>query len=99
MKTFEELQQLVQDWAKDKGLNDYAKQSMKVMEELGELNGAILKGNRIEEEDAFGDLLVTIIIMAKQREVDLVKELETAYNIIRDRKGKTINGSFVKSNT
>lgn len=97
MKTFEELQSLIKEWAIEKGLNDYAKQSMKVVEELGELNGAILKGKRAEEQDSFGDLLVTIIILANQREVDLVNELNSAYNIIKFRTGKTENGTFIKN--
>ena len=96
MKTFEQLQSLIKEWGIEKGLNDYAKQSMKVVEELGELNGAILKGKRAEEQDSFGDLLVTIIILANQREVDLVNELNSAYNIIKFRTGKTENGTFIK---
>lgn len=97
MQTFETLQYLVQNWAKDKNLNDWSKQSMKVQEELGELMGSILKGKRHEELDSFGDLLVTIIILANQRKVDLVNELEKAYKIIAKRTGKTVNGTFVKS--
>lgn len=74
-----------------------SKLMMKVFEELGELSGAILKGNKIEEEDAFGDVLVTLIILAEQREVNMVTELYNAYNTIKDRHGKTINGTFIKN--
>jgi NTP pyrophosphatase (non-canonical NTP hydrolase) len=70
---------------------------MKVFEELGELSGAILKRNRIEEEDAFGDLLVTVIILANQRGIDLQTELKNAYITIKDREGKTVDGTFIKN--
>lgn len=43
-----------------------------------------------------GDLLVTIIMVAANAEVDLTQCLEMAYNKIRNRQGKTIDGIFVK---
>lgn len=101
MKTLEQLQELILDWAKDKEIlsnENHTKQIMKVYEELGELSGAILKGDRIQEEDAFGDVLVTLIILAGQRNIDLRSELENVYNIIKARKGETVNGTFIKSN-
>jgi len=97
---FEQLQEKVLIWAENKGIlfeENHPKQLMKVFEELGELSGAILKRNRIEEEDAFGDLLVTVIILAKQRDIDLQLELKNAYNTIKDREGKTIDGTFIKN--
>jgi NTP pyrophosphatase (non-canonical NTP hydrolase) len=97
---FEQLQEKVLIWAENRGIlfeENYPKQLMKVFEELGELSGAILKRNRIEEEDAFGDLLVTVIILAKQRDIDLQTELENAYITIKDRVGKTIDGTFIKN--
>jgi len=101
MKTFAELQEKVLTWAMDKDILDrgnHPKQLMKVFEELGELSGAILKRNRIEEEDAFGDLMVTVIILAFQRDIDLMEELNNAYNTIKDRVGKTVDGTFIKEN-
>ena len=97
---FEQLQEKILIWAENRGIlfeENYPKQLMKVFEELGELSGAILKRNRIEEEDAFGDLLVTVIILAKQRDIDLQTELENAYITIKDRVGKTIDGTFIKN--
>lgn len=87
------------DWAYDRGLlvkdNDKA-QSMKLIEEVGELFSAILKGNRESEIDAFGDIQVVLIILACQRDVDLADSLELAYNEIKNRTGKTENGNFIK---
>lgn len=49
-----------------------------------------------ETEDGIGDMLVTIIILANMVGLDTVKCLNTAYNVIRDRQGKMVNGLFVK---
>ena len=43
-----------------------------------------------------GDILVTLIILSKQLDIDLVECLDMAYKKIKKRKGKTINGTFVK---
>lgn len=96
---FEQLKENVVQWADDKGLLDYEnapRQMLKVVEELGELCGSIAKGKRNEELDAFGDLLVTIVILAEQRQIDLVSALKEAYGVIKNRTGKTVNGVFVK---
>ena len=97
--TFEQLQDKIALWAEEKAISDsqnFPKQFMKVVEELGELSSAILKGKRREEYDAFGDVLVTIIILAEQRGVNLVEALHLAYEEIKERTGKTIDGTFVK---
>lgn len=44
----------------------------------------------------FGDVLVTLCILAKQLEIDPNECLSLAYDKISKRKGKTINGTFVK---
>ena len=54
--------------------------------------------NRIEIEDALGDILVTIIIQAEMQGMSLVNCLESAYNIIAKRTGKMVDGQFVKDN-
>ena len=43
-----------------------------------------------------GDILVTLIILSAQLDIDLTECLEMAYEKISKRKGKTINGLFVK---
>lgn len=66
----EKLQALVYLWAQEKGLlTDVTplmieKQTLKVLEEVGETAGAYLKGNREELIDGIGDVAVTIIILA-----------------------------------
>ena len=47
-------------------------------------------------KDEMGDIFVTLIILCEQIGIDPVKCLEMAYEKIKGRKGKTINGTFVK---
>jgi len=88
-------------WANDRGLvvkeNSHA-QTCKLLEECGELAGAILKNKREEIVDAIGDIQVVLIILSEQLGIDYDEALVSAYNQIKERKGKTINGSFVKEN-
>ena len=47
-------------------------------------------------KDAIGDTLVTIIVLAHQLDLDVTECLGIAYEEIKNRKGKMINGTFVK---
>lgn len=49
-----------------------------------------------EVYDAYGDILVTLIIAAAIDGIDLEHCLQGAYNVIKERKGTMINGKFVK---
>jgi NTP pyrophosphatase (non-canonical NTP hydrolase) len=74
------------------------KQLLKCVEELGELVGATLKGNREAQIDGFGDVLVTLILAADLAGLDLVSCLQRAYEEIKDRKGTlTKEGIFGKN--
>jgi NTP pyrophosphatase (non-canonical NTP hydrolase) len=99
LKEIKELEMLIANWAEEKGLlnPEFApKQFMKIQEELGELSSAIIKEDIDKEIDSVGDLLVTIIILAYQRNINLKYALNVAYNEIKDRTGQLKNGSFVK---
>ena len=88
------------NWAEAKYLlkteNKYL-QLVKVMEELGELSKAILKNDVVQQIDGLGDVQVTLIILSKQLGLDYDKCLETAWEEIKDRKGKTVGGTFIKN--
>lgn len=72
-------------------------QAIKTHEELGELLSALHRGNKEEAIDAYGDILVTLIISADLAGVDLVDALAHAYDQIKDRKGiLREDGVFVK---
>jgi len=95
------MKQLVIKWAEDRGLmtpGNHYKQAIKLSEEVGELSGAILKQNDEEVKDALGDIQVVLIILAEQLGYDLDECLESAYNVIKNRTGKNVAGTFVKDN-
>ena len=98
--TFDELIESVRGWADEKGIlveENAPKQLMKVMEELGETAGAIAKNKKTDEiMDGIGDTFVTVIILAYQLGLNPTECLEAAWNEIKDRKGTTRNGVFVK---
>ena len=48
-------------------------------------------------KDEMGDIFVTLIILCEQIGIDPEECLSMAYEKIKDRSGKTINGCFVKA--
>lgn len=72
-------------------------QAIKTHEELGELLSALHRDDKAEIVDAYGDILVTLIIGADLAGVDLVEALNHAYAQIKDRRGTLReDGVFVK---
>lgn len=101
MILFEELQANVEDWADAKGLlkkENAPNQFLKVIEEVGELAAAVAREDSDETIDAIGDTFVTLIILSAQLGYDPVVCLGIAYNEIRNRTGRTVDGVFIKDN-
>ena len=72
-------------------------QALKTKEELEELFDAISKGDRVAMADAYGDILVTLVMGAACADLDLVECFKGAYEEIKDRKGfLNKEGIFVK---
>lgn len=71
-------------------------QLRKMEEEVCELKEAYNTQNRVEEIDAVGDVLVTVIGYCLQNDLDIQKCLNTAYVTIKNRKGLVIGNEFVK---
>ena len=97
--TFESLQDEIIQWGYARNIispKNTPKQFMKVTEELGELAEGINKDNQGQIKDSLGDILVTLIILSKDLDVDLSDCLRGAYDVIKDRTGKTVDGVFVK---
>ena len=90
--------ELVESWFVERGIHvgDGFAQLDKLMEEVSELVEARWGENRAEEIDAVGDILVVLIGYCLQRGLKIDKCLEVAYEEIKDRTGKVVNGSFVK---
>jgi NTP pyrophosphatase (non-canonical NTP hydrolase) len=49
-----------------------------------------------EAKDGIGDMLVTIIILAEMIGFNSIDCLQTAYDVIKGRTGKMVDGLFVK---
>ena len=89
----------VEQWAKERGLDNPSNstvQALKLFEEAGELAQAHLKEREQDGKDAVGDILVVLTIYCQQKGWSIAECFELAYNEIKNRKGKMVNGSFVK---
>jgi NTP pyrophosphatase (non-canonical NTP hydrolase) len=72
-------------------------QAIKTLEEVGELIQAITDNDREAMIDAYGDILVTLVMGCATADLDLVKCFAHAYEQIKDRKGYlSPEGIFVK---
>jgi len=92
---------LIRQWAEDKGIyksGDARTQYVKLIEEAGELAQAILKNDEPEVIDAIGDMVVVLTNLAKLRGHNIEDCINSAYDVIKSRQGKMINGTFVKNN-
>lgn len=101
--TFSDLITKINQWADKRSLKqaDPKIQWMRITEEVGEIRDVLLKPTKFTEpqaalKDAIGDTLVTIIVLAHQLDLDVTECLNVAYDEIENRKGKMVNGTFVK---
>ena len=85
-------------WAEERGLDeaDSSKQLNKLGEEFGELCAGINKSDSAKTIDSIGDMYVVLTILAMQQDTDIKECIAHAYNEIKNRKGKTVNGMFIK---
>ena len=89
----------IREWAQDRGLYDEGNahtQYVKLQEEAGELAKALLNKDKAEIIDAIGDMVVVLTNLAHIEGVHIETCIKTAYSVISKRKGKMINGTFVK---
>ena len=100
MSTYKELEMKIIQWGEARGIvqnSNPLAQYKKTREEVGELHDAIYVGDRYAMKDAYGDILVTLIIGCATADIDLTECLELAYNEIKDRKGSlNADGIWVK---
>ena len=93
------IEMKVIEWGNERGLikeENATKQFIKLTEEVGELASALLKGDPYETIDAIGDINIVLIILCEQLGLNMTDCLNSAYNEIKERKGKTVNGTFIK---
>jgi NTP pyrophosphatase (non-canonical NTP hydrolase) len=87
----------VKDWHHDRNLIEGSTdkdQTLKLLQELGELSDSVCKGKDIRDD--IGDMLVVMINIAERHGFSITECLEKAWEDIKDRKGKMVDGIFVK---
>jgi len=97
MWDLDDLIDLTSKWHHARNLIDGATskdQVLKLIQEIGELSDSVCKGEDVKDD--IGDCLVILINIAEREGTTLEECLNVAYNDIKDRKGKMIDGIFVK---
>ncbi len=95
MTEFEKIRQ----WAEDRNLIEGSSpqaQMLKMTEEVGELAHGVARNDYEEIQDAIGDCVVVLTILAAQMRMNIEGCISAAYDEIKDRKGRMVDGVFVK---
>jgi len=90
---------LIRIWANDRGLydgGDPKTQALKLVEEVGETCRAILKEDAPEMIDGIGDCVVVLTNLAELIGTPIEECIDRAYNEIKGRTGKMVNGTYKK---
>ena len=90
---------LIRAWAMERGLydkGDIKTQTLKLMEEAGEICKATLKEDHDEVIDGIGDCVVVLTNLAYLNGVTIEDCIQAAYDVISKRTGKMVNGTFKK---
>ena len=90
-------EQLIGQWHKDRNLINGSTdkdQYMKLIQEAGELSDSLCKGKDIRDD--IGDMMVVLINIMVRNNLTMQNCLSVAYDDIKDRKGKMVEGIFVK---
>ncbi len=93
----QELIRKVNKWFEDRNLIEGSTdkdQILKLMQELGELSDHACKGEDIRDD--LGDMLVVMLNIMKRNNYTIEECLQIAYDDIKDRRGKMVDGIFVK---
>lgn len=93
-----QLTENIKQWATDRNLINAEphKQMLKLMEEVGEIAAGLARGDVDEVKDGIGDVMVVITILAEQVGTSIEECTAIAWDEIKDRKGRLVDGVFVK---
>jgi len=69
-------------------------QLAKLVQEMGELSDSICKEKDVRDD--IGDMIVVLLNITERNNVTLEECLEQAWNDIKDRKGRMVDGIFIK---
>lgn len=95
MNQFDKIRQ----WANDRNIIEGATthaQMLKLTEEVGEIAAAIARGRLMAASDGIGDAVVVLTILAAQLGLNIEGCIEQAWLEIKDRKGRMVDGVFIK---
>ena len=67
-----------------------------MVEEVGELAAALARANMELIKDSIGDIVVTLVSLCETMDIDFNECVRQAYDEIKDRKGKLVDGVFIK---
>lgn len=97
-KNINETTEKIYSWFDEHNLYDPVVQFAKLNEEVGEIAHELTRNRykSAEMRDAIGDTYITLVGMAHHLQFDISECIDIAYNEIKDRKGKTVNGTFIK---
>ena len=98
MKTYDTFTK-IRGWAHARNLvsgSTPEKQFIKLHEELGEMAAGMARGDQVRIMDGIGDAMVVLTILAEQQGYTVESCLEMAWDEIKDRKGRMVDGIFVK---
>tara|TARA_B100001564_G_scaffold267525_1_gene229148 strand:+ start:305 stop:607 length:303 start_codon:yes stop_codon:yes gene_type:complete len=90
-------EKLIGQWHKDRNLINGSSdkdQYLKLIQEAGELSDSLCKGKDIRDD--VGDMMVVLINIMVRNNLTINECLSVAYNDIKNRKGKMIDGVFIK---
>ena len=90
---------LIREWAHERGLydkGDVKTQTLKLLEEAGEICRAVLKDDKEQIIDGIGDCVVVLTNLAELNNVSIEDCIDAAYEEISNRTGKMVNGTFKK---
>lgn len=93
----ETLVDKISQWHRDRNLidgSDDKTQFAKLIQEAGELSDNICKGKDIKDD--IGDMMVVLINIAVRNDITIEECLQVAYDDIKDRKGRMVDGVFIK---
>lgn len=95
--TISNLISKIMKWHEDRNLIEGSTdkdQVLKLQQELGELSDSVCKQK--DMKDDLGDMMVIMLNIMRRNNLTMEECLETAYIDIKDRKGRMIDGIFVK---
>jgi|TARA_B100000902_G_scaffold337785_1_gene338900 NTP pyrophosphatase (non-canonical NTP hydrolase) len=90
-------EELIGQWHRDRNLIDGSTdkdQYLKLIQEAGELSDSLCKGKDIRDD--IGDMMVVLINIMVRNNLTITECLSVAYDDIKNRKGKMVDGVFIK---